>query len=60
MVATLHRVGSFRQAVPNDQLGHSSIRLTADITGHLEVGANRGATDRLPTLQTLQKQAASK
>jgi integrase len=32
------------------QLGHASIRMTADVYGHLEVGANRAAMDRLPTL----------
>jgi integrase len=32
------------------QLGHSSIRMTADVYGHLEVGSNRGAMDRLPVL----------
>jgi len=33
-----------------DQLGHSSIKLTVDIYGHLEPGANRGAVNRLPAL----------
>jgi len=33
-----------------DQLGHSSIKLTVDIYGHLEPGANREAVNRLPTL----------
>jgi integrase len=32
------------------QLGHSSIRITADVYGHLEVGSNRAAMDRLPAL----------
>ena len=32
------------------QLGHSSIRMTADVYGHLEVGSNRAAMDRLPSL----------
>ena len=31
------------------QLGHASIRLTTDVYGHLEVGANRAAMDKLPT-----------
>ena len=30
------------------QLGHSSIRMTADVYGHLEIGSNRAAMDRLP------------
>jgi integrase len=33
------------------QLGHASIRMTADVYGHLEVGSNRAAMDRLPALQ---------
>ncbi len=33
-----------------DQLGHSSIKLTVDIYGHLEPGANREAVNRLPSL----------
>lgn len=32
------------------QLGHSSIRMTADVYGHLEIGSNRAAMDRLPSL----------
>ena len=36
----------------SSQLGHASIRLTADVYGHLEVGSNRAAMDRLPTLDT--------
>jgi integrase len=31
------------------QLGHASIRMTADVYGHLEIGSNRAAMDRLPT-----------
>ncbi|MCH8819199.1 MAG: site-specific integrase [Acidobacteria bacterium] len=34
-----------------DQLGHSSIKLTVDIYGHLEPGANREAVNRLPSLE---------
>jgi integrase len=33
----------------SDQLGHSSIKMTADIYGHLVPGANRQAVNRLPT-----------
>jgi integrase len=38
--------------VVSEQLGHSSIWLTADIYGHLEVGGNRSGVDELPTLTT--------
>ena len=41
------------------QLGHASIRMTADVYGHLEVGANRAAMDRLPTLHTAQGNVAT-
>jgi integrase len=41
------------------QLGHSSIRMTADVYGHLEVGSNRAAMDRLPSLQTQPQAQAS-
>jgi integrase len=41
------------------QLGHASIRMTADVYGHLEVGANRAAMDRLPTLNTESKSASA-
>ena len=34
----------------SDQLGHSSIKMTADVYGHLVPGANRGAVNRLPSL----------
>ena len=34
-----------------DQLGHSSIKLTVDIYGHLEPGTNREAVNRLPSLE---------
>src|SRR5262249_21280784 len=32
------------------QLGHASIRMTADVYGHLEIGSNRAAMDQLPSL----------
>jgi integrase len=35
----------------SSQLGHASIRMTADVYGHLEVGANRAAMDKLPSLE---------
>jgi len=37
-------------AYVKDQLGHSSIKLTVDVYGHLEPGANREAVNRLPVL----------
>ena len=33
-----------------EQLGHSSIKLTVDVYGHLVPGANREAVNRLPSL----------
>ena len=33
-----------------DQLGHSTIKLTVDIYGHLVPGANRQAVNKLPTV----------
>jgi integrase len=39
------------------QLGHSSIRMTADVYGHLEVGSNRAAVDRLPSIATVAEAA---
>lgn len=41
------------------QLGHASIRMTADVYGHLEIGSNRAAMDRLPSLRAPQTQAAN-
>jgi len=47
-----------------DQLGHTSIKMTVDVYGHLVPGANRQAVNRLPSLhqnayaQTLQAIAA--
>ena len=37
-------------AYVKDQLGHSSIRLTVDVYGHLVPGANRQAVNKLPSL----------
>ncbi len=37
-------------AYVKDQLGHSSIKLTVDVYGHLVPGANREAVNRLPSL----------
>ena len=33
-----------------EQLRHSSIKITADVYGHLVPGANRQAVNRLPSL----------
>jgi integrase len=35
----------------SDQLGHTSIKMTADVYGHLVPGANRQAENRLPSLR---------
>ena len=40
------------------QLGHSSIRVTADVYGHLVPGDNRDAVDALPTLDTPARKAS--
>jgi integrase len=37
-----------------EQLGHSSIKITVDIYGHLVPGANRQAVNRLPSLAGFQ------
>jgi integrase len=34
-----------------EQLGHSSIKITVDVYGHLVPGANRQAVNRLPSLR---------
>ena len=34
-------------AYVKEQLGHSSIQITVDLSGHLVPGANRNAVDRL-------------
>jgi len=39
-----------------EQLGHSSIKVTVDIYGHLVPGANRQAVNRLPTLEPERKE----
>ena len=33
-----------------EQFGHSSIKITVDVYGHLAQGANRQAVNRLPSL----------
>jgi len=37
-------------AYVKEQLGHSSIKITVDVYGHLVPGANRQAVNRLPSL----------
>lgn len=39
-------------AYVKDQLGHSSIKMTVDVYGHLVPGANRQAVNRLPSLDS--------
>ena len=38
-------------AYVKDQLGHSSIKMTVDVYGHLVPGANREAVNRLPSIE---------
>jgi integrase len=38
-------------AYVKDQLGHSSIKMTVDVYGHLVPAANRAAVNRLPTAE---------
>jgi integrase len=45
-------------AYVKDQLGHSSIKMTVDVYGHLVPGANRQAVNRLPSLRLEANQAA--
>jgi len=40
-------------AYVKEQLGHSSIKMTVDVYGHLVPGANRQAVNRLPALRQL-------
>jgi integrase len=40
-------------AYVKDQLGHSSIKMTVDVYGHLVPGANRAAVNRLPCASDL-------
>ena len=41
-----------------DQLGHSSIKMTVDVYGHLVPGANRAAVNRLPSFSKAEFKAA--
>jgi integrase len=45
-------------AYVKDQLGHSSIKMTVDVYGHLVPGANRQEVNRLPSLRCVETQAA--
>jgi integrase len=45
-------------AYVKDQLGHSSIKMTVDVYGHLVPGANRQAVNRLPSLGDTNNPAA--
>jgi integrase len=40
-------------AYVKDQLGHSSIKMTVDVYGHLVPGANRQAVNRLPAIDSI-------
>jgi integrase len=44
-------------AYVKDQLGHSSIKMTVDVYGHLVPGANRAAVNRLPSLDLTKAKA---
>jgi integrase len=41
-------------AYVKEQLGHSSIKITVDVYGHLVPGSNRQAVNRLPSLDVVQ------
>jgi integrase len=41
-------------AYVKDQLGHSSIKMTVDVYGHLVPGANRAAVNRLPSISAVE------
>ena len=43
-----------------DQLGHSSIKMTVDVYGHLEPGRNRQAVNKLPTIKDAPAEAMKK
>ncbi len=47
-------------AYVKEQMGHSSIKITVDIYGHLVPSANRQAVNRLPSLRSLDKTDQSK
>jgi integrase len=46
-------------AYVKEQLGHSSIKTTVDIYGHLVPGANRQAVNRLPALRNIKHKTAN-
>jgi hypothetical protein len=45
-------------AYVKEQLGHSSIKITVDVYGHVIPGANRQAVNRFPTRETIKDVAA--
>ena len=47
-------------AYVRDQLGHSSIKITVDVYGHLVPGANRQAVNKLPTINDAPTEALKK
>ena len=53
LATTLHITNGESLTYVKDQLGHSSIKMTVDVYGHLVPGANRAAMDRLPTVEDL-------
>ncbi len=46
-------------AYVKEQLGHSSIKMTVDVYGHLVPGANRQAVNRLPGMDSPQGKVAA-
>jgi integrase len=50
--ASLHIQDGQSLKYVRDQLGHSSIKMTADVYGHLVPGTNRQAMNSLPTINS--------
>jgi integrase len=46
-------------AYVKEQLGHSSIKITMDVYGHLVPGANAAAVNRLPSLHSVPSEIIS-
>jgi integrase len=44
-------------AYVKEQMGHSSIKVTVDVYGHLVPGANRQAVNKLPVVATVEGSA---
>ncbi len=51
--ASLHPQNGESPVYVKEQLGHSSIKMTVDVYGHLIPGANREAANRLPSLRRI-------